>query len=105
MEVEERIQVRPQAEPRARKAIWLRKLPFRYAKTAPIYRIYLRDGANILTIFSHLQTKGAEKMGTLPPRSTETVTQITSIKPRLKGSKLVGEPDQGEGRSRDFRRE
>jgi hypothetical protein len=56
LEVKERIEVRPQADPKAAQAIRFRSEPFRTPKTALLDRLRFRDYANIRIIFSDLQT-------------------------------------------------
>jgi hypothetical protein len=65
--VEERIEVRPKAEPRAPKAIRFRSERFWSPKTALMDRLNLRIRADIRITFSSLQGKPQAGMGTLPP--------------------------------------
>jgi hypothetical protein len=68
IEVEERIEVRRQAERRAQKAIRFRSEPFRSPKTALLDRLHLREWLSIsVLVFSNLQIKVQTEMGTPPP--------------------------------------
>jgi hypothetical protein len=67
IEVEERIEMRPQAEPGAPEAIPFRSERFWSPKPALPDRLHLRDGVYIYLVFSSLQEKLQAKMGT--PRS------------------------------------
>jgi hypothetical protein len=73
IEVEDRVEVRNQAEPREPKAIRFRSERFWTAKTALMDRLYLRDGDHIRIIFSDLQTMSGAGMVPLPPHPCETV--------------------------------
>jgi hypothetical protein len=65
IEVEERIEVQPRAEPKAPKAIRFRSERFWTPKTALPDRLHLQDGAHIHIVFSSLQGKTRAGMDTL----------------------------------------
>ena len=69
IEVEERIDMRSQAEPRPPEAIRFRSERFWSPKTALLDRLHSQDCAYIRFIFSDLQTRSGAGMGTPPPRS------------------------------------
>jgi hypothetical protein len=70
IEVEERIEVRPQAEPKAPKAIRFRYEHFRKPKPALLDCLHLRECARISIVFSYLQRIVRAGMVPLPPVAT-----------------------------------
>jgi hypothetical protein len=67
IEVEERMEVRPQAEPRAPEAIRFPSERFWSPKTALPDRLHLPDGGHFRITFSELADDEWSGMGTPPP--------------------------------------